>query len=105
MPLRSRCAVLNTVGAVGLIGKTASEPQEVPEKDLLTVRRFLDEEIQVDPFPYLQEGKRVYIRSGPLKGLDGFIVRKDKHCRLVISVDILKQSVSIQIDETCVEAC
>jgi transcription antitermination factor NusG len=91
------------VGAVCLIGKSATEPLEVPEKELLAVQRFVQEEIPVDPFPYLKEGKRVYIRSGPFKGVEGFIVRKDQHCRLVISVESLRQSVSIQIDESCVE--
>ena len=103
MPLRERWTVLNTTGAVRLIGKSAAEPVEVPESELLAVRRFLAEDILVDPFPYLKEGERVYVRSGPFKGVEGFIVRKDKHCRLVISLDLLMQSISIQIDQACVE--
>ncbi len=59
--------------------------------------------MQLDPFPYLKEGAKVYIRSGAFKGVEGFIVRKDKHCRLVISLDLLMQSVSVVIDEACVE--
>ena len=62
-----------------------------------------EEEIPVDPFPYLKKGQRVYVRSGPFKGVEGFIVRKDKHCRLVVSLDMLMQSVSIVIDEAEVE--
>ena len=103
MPLRERWTVLNTIGAVRLIGKSAAEPVEVPESELLAVRRFLQEDIQVDPFPYLKQGERVYVRSGPFKGVEGFVVRKDKHCRLVISLDLLMQSISIQIDQACVE--
>ena len=103
MPLRERWTVLNTVGAVRLVGKSAAEPVEVPERELLAVRRFLEEDILVDPFPYLKQGERVYVRSGPFKGVEGFIVRKDNHCRLVISLDLLMQSVSIQIDQAAVE--
>ena len=102
--LRDRLTVLNTTGVVGFVGIRRSEPWEVQEKDLWTVRRFLEEEIRVDPFPYLREGERVYIRSGPLKGAEGFVVRKDKHCRLVISLDLLMQSISVEIDEACVES-
>lgn len=101
--LRDRWTVLNTAGVVGFVGSRRSEPFEVHEKELWTIRRFLEEEIQVDPFPYLREGERVYIRSGPFKGAEGFIVRKNKHCRLVISLDLLMQSVSVEIDEACVE--
>lgn len=102
-PLKDRWTVLNTTGAVRLIGKSAADPIEVPEKELFTIRQFVEGEIEVDPFPYLKEGERVYIRSGPFKGAEGFIVRKDNHCRLVISLDLLMQSVSIVIDEACVE--
>lgn len=102
--LQDRLKILNTTGVVGFVGIRRNQPLEVQEKDLWTVRKFLQEEIQVDPFPYLREGERVYIRSGPLKGAEGFIVRKDKHCRLVISLDLLMQSISVEIDEACVEA-
>jgi transcription antitermination factor NusG len=102
--LHNRLTILNTVGAVCLVGRSMAEPLEVPEKELFAVRRFVEKEIQIDPFPYLKIGERVYIRSGPFKGVEGFVVRKDKHCRLVISLDLLMQSVSIQIDEACVEA-
>ncbi len=101
--LRDRLTVLNTAGVVGFVGIRRAEPFEVREKDIWTIRRFLQEEIQMDPFPYLREGRRVYIRSGPLKGAEGFIIRKDKHCRLVISLDLLMQSVSVEIDQACVE--
>ncbi len=94
---------MNTKGAVRFVGPHLSDPVEVPERELLAVRRFIEEEIDIDPFPYLKEGERVYVRSGPFKGAEGFIVRKDNHCRLVISLDLLMQSVSIQIDQANVE--
>jgi transcription antitermination factor NusG len=101
-PLAERWTVLNSVGVVRFVGRP-SEPIEVPEKELWAIRKFVEEEIPVDPFPYLKAGERVYVRSGPFKGAEGFIVRKDRHCRLVVSLDMLMQSVSIQIDEACVE--
>ena len=103
MPLKERWTVLNTTGAVRFVGRSQADLVEVPEKELLAVRRFIEEEIQVDPFPYLKEGERVYIRSGPFKGAEGFVVRKDRHCRLVISLDMLMKSVSVLIDEACLE--
>ncbi len=103
-PLRQRWDVLNTVGAVRFVGKSPANPIEVPERDILSIQRFIEEEIPIDPFPYLKEGQKVYIRSGPFKGTEGFIVRKDKHCRLVVTLDALMKSISIQIDEADVEA-
>ncbi len=103
IPIRERLAVLRTSGVVGFVGKSQLNPIKVPEQEILSVRRLVEQEIQVDPFPYLKNGNRVYIRSGPFKGIEGFIIRKDKHCRLVISLNLLRQSLSIQVDAACVE--
>ena len=103
MPFKQKWTVLNTVGAVNFVGPRTSSPLEVPEKELLMVQRFIQEEVLIDPFPYLKEGERVYIRTGSFKGAEGFIVRKDRHCRLVISLDLLMQSISVAIDQACVE--
>lgn len=100
--LENRFEILNTRGSVRFVGFN-SQPLPVLERDLAAVRRFVEEKISMDPFPYLNEGDRVYIRSGPLKGVEGFIVRKDRHTRLVISLDLLLQSVSVAIDEALVE--
>ncbi len=100
--LSEKFSVLNTFGVVNFV-HSGPEIAEVSEKDIMAVRHFVEHDIPMDPFPYLKEGQRVYVRSGPMKGAEGFVVRKDKHCRLVISVDALKQSVSVLIDEACVE--
>lgn len=100
--LKDRLQVLRTRGSVRLVGFD-SYPTPVPEKELQHLRRFIEQEITVDPYPYLSMGSRVYIRSGPLKGIEGFIVRKDRHTRLVISLDLLLQSISVEVDGALVE--
>jgi len=100
--LKNRLQVLQARGSVRLVGFN-SWPVPVPEKALEAVRKFLNEEIAIDPFPYLSEGDRVYVRSGPFKGVEGFIVRKDRNTRLVVSLDLLLQSISVTIDEALVE--
>lgn len=102
-PLKERFQVLNTPGVVRFVGRSAAEPAEVREQDLVAIRRFLEERIPIDPFPYLKEGQRVWIRSGPFKGIEGFVVRKANYCRLVISLDLLLQSISVEIDAACIE--
>lgn len=103
-PLKRRWDVLNSVGAVQLVGKSNAEPSPISDSEILSIQKFIETDLQIDPFPYLKEGQRVYIRSGPLRGVEGFVVRKDSHCRLVVSLDSIMQSVAISIDEACVEA-
>lgn len=102
IPLRKQLEVLETRGSVRLIGFN-SFPVPIPEKELETVRKFIQKDIAIDPYPYLAVGNRVYVRSGPFKGIEGFIVRKDRHTRLVMSLDLLFQSISVEIDEALVE--
>lgn len=104
IPLRNRFEILQTRGSVRFVSFN-SLPVAIPERELIAVQRFVEEKISMDPFPYLEKGNRVYVRSGPLKGVEGFIVRKDKHTRLVISLDLLFQSISVEIDESLVEKC
>ncbi len=71
----------------------------VEQKVIDSLKNVLSREIAVDPFPYLDAGMRVCVRSGIFKGIEGYIVRKDnKKCRIVISVDALKASISIEVD-------
>jgi transcription antitermination factor NusG len=102
IPLRNQLEVLQARGSVRLVGSN-STPTPVSERELEAVRHFIQVDISADPYPYLAQGDRVYVRSGPLKGVEGFIVRKNKHTRLVISLDLLFQSISVEIDEALVE--
>jgi transcription antitermination factor NusG len=40
----------------------------------------------------------VKVVSGPLKGVVGRLVRKGAHARLVLSVDLIGQAVSVEVD-------
>lgn len=101
-PLRDRLEILKTQGSVHLVGFNSS-PAPIPDRELDALRRFVEVSIPMNPYPYLAVGDRVYVRSGPLKGVEGFIVRKNNQARLVISLDLLFQSVSVEVDEALVE--
>lgn len=100
--MEDRLRALSCPGAIRFVG-TSGSPWEVGKNEIEALHRFIGQGLKVDPFPYLREGQRVYIRSGPLKGIEGFIIRKQRHCRLVISVEMMMQSVSVEVDEACVE--
>jgi len=101
-PLVRRVEILQTKGVVRFIG-FGRIPSTVSENELNALRRFIDENIAVDPFPYLKEGERVVVRSGPFQGVQGFLVCKKNKYRLVISLDLITQSASIEIDSAAVE--
>ena len=55
--------------------------------------------LSVVSHPYLQEGQRVRIADGPLKDVEGLLVQnKEKKGLLVLSIELLRRSVAVQID-------
>jgi transcription termination/antitermination protein NusG len=98
-----RSAVIKTRGVVRYLGQSSGETEAVPADQINALMRAVESGKDIDPYPYLREGERVRIKSGPLEAVEGILVtRKDTH-HLVLSVDILKRAVSIQIDASNVE--
>ena len=89
-------------GVVQVVGD-GRRPIPVPDDQVDAVRRMVESSARVAPLPYLQAGRRVYVRVGPLQGIEGFIVRRNGRHRLVVSVDLLGRSVAAEVDIDCVE--
>lgn len=48
--------------------------------------------------PEVEAGRTVEIRSGPLAGLHGIVTRRKNKARLCVNVDMVGQSVSVEVD-------
>jgi transcription antitermination factor NusG len=57
----------------------------------------------LDPYPYLRTGIKVEVRSGPFIGIQGIIEERTKRDRLLLQIDVLGQSTSVEIDGAIVE--
>ncbi len=57
----------------------------------------------VDVMPYLEKGKPVRVTGGPFKGVEGIIERLDKKTRVVISIEMIQQSVFMEVDSAYIE--
>ena len=66
--------------------------------DLLQVQKALKKGSAIYPYDFIGEGQLVRVIKGPMKDLEGVIIRKSRNCRLVISVKSIMQSISIEID-------
>jgi transcription antitermination factor NusG len=95
--LRDRLQVLKVPGVAKLVGFDG-HPTPVPNEDIEAVRACLIGRHSVQPHHYLQRGRRVRVLSGPLAGLTGMVVREKKTTRLVVSLDLLMRSVSVELD-------
>jgi transcription antitermination factor NusG len=104
IPLMQRVQVLGIPGIAYLVS-SQSGPIPVAEQDVSTVQRLMHRDVRREPFPYLQVGRRVKIRSGPLAGMQGVLFRMTNHFRVAISVDLIMSSVLVEVDGCEVENC
>jgi transcription antitermination factor NusG len=52
----------------------------------------------LDAYPFAVMGQRVKISRGPFEGISVTVVRRDNIDRLVLSIDVLGQRASMEID-------
>jgi transcription antitermination factor NusG len=98
-----RLMVLESRGAVRILGiGGAIEP--VPDYEIEAIRRMLANNTLCSRHDFLQEGMRVRVRRGALKGLTGILVRLKNRTRIVVAVQLLQQAISADIDAHDVEA-
>jgi len=71
--------------------------------ELDNLRKALQLEAPLDPYPYLKEGTWAEVRSGPFQGLRGIIESRTRPDRLLLQVDMLGRAVSIEIDGSVLE--
>jgi transcription antitermination factor NusG len=103
LALRDRLQVLQIPGVVRLVGFN-SDPVPIPESDIEALRTALaGGSLILQPHPYLTVGRRVRVKDGPLKGLEGVLVRKKKISRVVLSIPLIARSASVEIDAEYVE--
>jgi len=98
-----RMRVLEVPSVVSIVGNRR-EPLPLPDAEIEAFRKGLHLR-RVDPYPYLNVGNRARIRSGPLTGLEGVVVRKDNRLRIVLSIDQIMRSIAVHVNAEELEAC
>lgn len=89
--------VLKCAGVVNIVS-CEGEPAPIPEHEIESIRLLLQSDLQFDPCPLIREGMMVEVVHGALKGVVGRLVRKGAHARLILAVDLIGQSVSVEVD-------
>jgi transcription antitermination factor NusG len=92
-----RLPVLTCSGVVTIISFDG-DIVPIPDYEIEGIRRLVGSDLQYDPCPLIHEGAMVEVTYGPLKGVVGRLMRKGAHARLVLSVDLIGQAVSVEVD-------
>jgi transcription elongation factor/antiterminator RfaH len=91
-----RLRVLQAPGIVELVN-FGGVPVPLADFEIENVRRCLCSEFDVRPHPYLTRGRRVRIEDGPLRGVEGTVLRTKGKTRLILSVDLIQKSVCLDV--------
>ena len=101
--VHERLPVLKCAGVVNIISFDG-EPAPIPEHEIDSIRQLVESDLAYDPCPLIKEGMMVEVVHGPLRGVIGRLVRKNEKARLVLSVDLIGQAVSVEVDAADVKA-
>lgn len=98
---RSYADILKARGIVRVLGARWDQLAAVPDQEVDAIRRMTDSALPVMPHAYLQEGQRVRIVAGPLEGVEGILIStQPEKGLLVVSVELLRRSVAVEVDCT-----
>jgi len=97
-----RVPVLQTPGVQSLVGGTGGQPASLPETEISALRVGLPLR-RAEPHPLLTVGQRARIRSGALAGMEGVVVRRKNSLRVVLTMELIRRSVAVEVDEAELE--
>ena len=97
-----RLPVLTIPGVVSLVG-TTQKPLPVADEEIAALQVIAGAGIPAEPWPFLRTGQRVRIERGALRDLEGLLVEVKNQFRLVVSVNLLQRSVSVEVDRDSIQ--
>jgi transcription antitermination factor NusG len=98
-----RLKVLRTPGVLGFVG-SEGQGTPIPDEEIESLQTAIHENLPCLPHPFLTTGSRVRIRGGSLDGMQGILVGHAGEATLVVSVELLRRSVSIRVEGYDVES-
>ena len=94
---QDRLPILVTPGVISVVSR-GRLPVPLEDSELAAVQTIVQSNLPVQPWPYLEIGERVRIQDEALSGLEGILISFKGTHRIVVSVSLLRRSVSLEID-------
>jgi transcription antitermination factor NusG len=98
-----RVRVLEVPMVCSIVGNRR-EATPLPDAEIERLRAGLQGR-EAHPFPYVKVGNRVRVRSGPLAGMEGIVVRTYGSLSVVLSVDMIQKSIAVHVEADELESC
>ena len=89
-------SVLATPGVIDIL-RTGNRLHFVEDHEIAALQRVVTCGIDCEPCAYIETGQRVRVDHGPLRGVEGVVLRSKTNYRLVLSVNLLQRSVAAEV--------
>ena len=94
--LREKGQVQSTPGVVSVVG-FGGIPAAVEDREIAGIQAMATSGLPLSPWPTLRAGDRVRVERGPLRGLEGTLLRDGGALRLAVGVELLQRSVCVEL--------
>jgi len=94
---RQHVRVLEVPSVVSIVGN-GREPLPLEDAEIESLRAGLSLR-RAEPHAYLNIGERARIKSGPLAGFEGVVVRNTNGLRVILTLEQIMKSVAIEVEE------
>jgi transcription antitermination factor NusG len=98
----TRLPILTTPGVHSIVG-VGKAPEPIDPTEIESIRTVVKAGMAYNPHPYINVGETVRIEQGSLMGLTGVVTEVRNELRLILSVNLLMRSVSVEIDRSWIE--
>jgi transcription antitermination factor NusG len=102
LALRDRLQVLQIPGVARLVGFNGL-PCSLPDTEIAAMQSCLSRGARLEPYSYLQVGRRVSVKRGPLEGCEGILLRRKGAYRVVLSIELIMRSIVADVDAADLE--
>lgn len=91
--------IVTDVPGVAKVVEFGGAPAEISEAEIAAIRTVMDSKLPVRPWPYLKPGYRVLVERGPLRGVEGTLLREERNrLQLVIGIEMLQRSLAVEVE-------
>jgi transcription antitermination factor NusG len=101
--LDRKVELLSAPGVCNIVS-CGNTPAPVRASEIESIRRAAFSQRPVEPHPFLREGQRVRLKYGPLAGVEGILQRWKDGYHLVLTVELLGRSVSVEVERCDIAA-
>jgi len=96
-----RGSILGSPGVLRIIGNRQG-PSAIPDAEIEFLRSDFCRQ-RVEPYPEMAVGEKVRIKSGPMRGVEGVLVRRKSGLRFVLTLSLINQNAAIEVSASDLE--